>query len=315
MKLDIIAYRDLINTNNALVIQNFETALLQKGIIGIEGVPEFENKTRAYIDAARAFSALPDSIKQQYAPERDKGDTEGYESGAERFKNQDGIWQVDDKKSSFYAFVPDNDRNKWPREMDLKTPYLALGELIFQTGKLLLDVMGLNNKLGLQLEHLVGYGRMLHYKKETDATNINPDWCGAHYDHGVFTGLIPAYYFRNGKEVDEPEGAGLYIMPSDGFQFEKIEASNKSILLFQVGEFSQLLSNDKIKATKHIVKKASGEIERFSFALFNSADDSTIIKSQSKLIEDERYKDNQFLDGSISYKKWQDASYERYRAK
>ena len=314
MKLDIISIHDLINTKNIEAITHLKTALLQKGIVGIRDIPEFENKSRAYINAARAFSSLDDSIKQKYTPNRDSGHTEGYELGAEWFNNKDGIWQVDDKKASFYALVPDSVRNRWPLEVDLKTPYLALGELIFNTGKILLNIMGLNDSVGLDHDKLVGHGRMLHYHKENDTTNENPNWCGAHLDHGVFTGLMPAYYFRDGVEISEPDEAGLYIIPSDGDEFEKIESSGKDILLFQVGEFGQLISDDRIKATKHMVRKAKGQIERFTFALFYSADDHTIIKSNSKLIHDERYQSHQFPDGSISYDEWQKASYEKYKA-
>lgn len=314
MKLDIISYNDLLEPNHTTARKDVETALLSKGIVGIRDVPDFVAKSRHYIDAARQFSALESKIKLQYAPNRDTGDTEGYEIGAERFKNTAGVWQVDDKKASFYAFVPDRTRNKWPKESDLKTSYLALGELIFNTGKLLLNAMGLNESVGLQHDLMYGYGRMLHYHKENHLTNTNPDWCGAHLDHGIFTGLLPAYYFHNGQEVDEPAEAGLYITLDENQKFEKIEASDKSILLFQVGEFGQLISNDRIRATRHIVKKAHNEIERFTFALFFNPDPNYIIHSQSKLIADPRYAHYQSPDGSISYATWEKASYEQYRA-
>lgn len=314
MDLNIISYHDLLKSNNPKIIQDIEKALLQKGIIGVRDVPEFEIKSRQFIEAARQFSKLPNTVKQQYAPNRDAGETEGYELGAERFKDQNGVWQIDDKKASFYAHVPDDASNKWPHEIDLRSPYLDLGQLIFKTGKLLLNIMGLNDAIGLKHDLLKGNGRMLHYHKENATHESNPNWCGAHFDHGVFTGLIPAYYFQHEKEIDEPHEAGLFIVPSDGQDFEKIHAADKSILLFQVGEFGQLISNDKIKATKHIVKKAQEEIERFTFALFYSADGNTMIHSHSKLIEDVRYSENQSADGSISYEKWEEASYERYRA-
>jgi isopenicillin N synthase-like dioxygenase len=232
----------------------------------------------------------------------------------ERFKKKNGEWQIDDNKASYYAFVPDHSHNKWPREVDLKTPYLSLGELIFKTGKQILDRVGLNATTGLIHEEMSGYGRMLHYHKQSDETKENDNWCGGHYDHGVFTGLMPAYYFREGVMIPEPDEAGLYIKPSDSTQYEKFDAADKSVLLFQVGEFGQLISNDRIKATEHRVHKAWGEIERFAFALFYSAGDATRIKSQSILTRDERYSFNQGEDGSVTYDDWQMASYARYRA-
>lgn len=314
MELDIVSYNKISDPTNKGAIDKLQAALFTKGIVGIQHVPEFENTTRLFVNAAREFSALPDEIKQRYAPDRDAGDTEGYELGAEWFKNQDGVWQIDDRKASFYAFVPDRSCNKWPKEVDLRTPYLRLGELIFKTGKLLLTAMGLNDSIGLNDNLIIGYGRMLHYHKENDSTNANPDWCGGHLDHGILTGLVPAYYFRDGIEVEEPEEAGLYIVPTDGDEFKKIHASDKSILLFQAGEAGQLISNDQIKATKHIVKKAKGGIERFTFALFYNADKEFLINSTSILTKDARYLQNMSKDGSISYEKWEKASYERYRA-
>lgn len=312
MELDIVSYIDICDLTSSR--QKIETALLTKGIIGVSGVPDFEKLTRRYISACQQFSKLPDHVKNQYAPNRDNGETEGYELGAERFKNKNGEWLIDDKKASYYAFVPEDPRNVWPKEIDLKTPYLALGKLIFETGKILLNAIGLNESVGLIHDQLQGYGRMLHYHKESQLTNDNPNWCGAHLDHGVFTGLVPAYYFQNEMEVDEPSEAGLFITPSNGNSFEKIYASDKSILLFQVGEFGQLISNDRIKATRHLVKKAFDGIERYTFALFYSAGDQTTIRSQSILTSDARYQDNQSSDGSITYDKWQKASFARYRA-
>ena len=313
MKLDIIAYQDLIDAANLVAHQSLERALLGKGIVGISGVPRFEERSRAYVEAAVRFTALEESLKNKYAPKRDEGDTEGYELGAEWFKDEAGEWAIDDKKASFYAHVPDHHDNKWPQEVDLKSPYLELGELIFKTGKVLLDIIGINEKIGVQLDQLSGYARMLHYHKEGETTNANPNWCGEHYDHGVFTGLMPAYYFQDGVEVDEPIEAGLDIAPTNGEGFKKIEAADKSIMLFQVGEFGQLLSNDRIRATKHRVKKASNGIDRYAFALFYSAPNNFEVKSDSCLIEDARYRQSQSSSGSISYSQWEEASFARYR--
>ncbi len=312
MDLDVISYHDLINANQNHA--RLEAALLQKGIVGIQHVPDFEKLSRAYIDVARQFAALPDYVKQQYAPDRDTGVTEGYELGAEWFKDAAGNWQIDDKKASYYAYVPDHTKNIWPKEIDLKTPYLKLGELIFNTGKLVLKAIGLDERIGLEHDRLLGYGRMLHYHQEK-TKSANPDWCGAHFDHGVFTGLVPAYYFQHGKDIQEPEEAGLYITPTHGDTFEKIHAADKSILLFQVGQFGQLISNDRICATRHIVKKATNEIERYTFAVFYLADDNTVIQSTSVLRDDVRYRENQSADGKISHGQWHQASYAYYRAK
>lgn len=315
MKLDIISYHDLSSAENIKTLDKCAEALQYKGILGVKDVPDFECITRSYIEACRKFSALPENIKRQYEPDRDAGITEGYELGAEKFLDEQGNWQIDDKKASYYACVPDDPRNKWPSEIDLKTPYLALGELIFHTAKLMLKAMRLDESTNMDLTKLTGYGRMLHYHKEGDVTNANPNWCGAHLDHGALTGLVPAYYFRDGQEIEEPAEAGLYIVPANGGQYEKINANDKSILLFQIGEFAQLMTNDRLRATRHVVKKSKEGIDRYTLALFCDPGVDMMVHSQSELAKDERYAKHQTHDGGISYGRWAEASYERYRAK
>ncbi|HSW70564.1 MAG TPA: 2-oxoglutarate and iron-dependent oxygenase domain-containing protein [Gammaproteobacteria bacterium] len=316
MDLDIIPYPQLVSADSSQLHAQLESALLKKGIVGISQVPGFEQKRKNYLDAARRFAALPQHSKNQYAPDRDSGKTEGYELGAEWFQTQDGQWRKDDKKASFYAFVPDRAENIWPKEMDLRTSYLDLGQLIFQTGKALLSIIGLDKRIQLDHDHLIGYGRMLHYYKEADSSSLNNNWCGAHFDHGVFTGLIAPAYFRDGIEIEEPQEAGLYIVPTGEITFTGVKA-DPSILLFQVGEFGQLISNDQIRATQHCVKKAGAGIERFTFALFYifPAENSYRTISQSKLTHDERYARQKDAEGGLTYQQWADASYERYRAR
>ncbi len=41
----------------------------------------------------------------------------------------------------------------------------------------------------------------------------------------------------------------------------------KSVLLFQMGEFVELITSGRARATDHCVQKASG-VERFAFAVF-----------------------------------------------
>lgn len=315
MKVEVIDYND-IKLGLSDDLQAFVSKVLHDtGIIGIKNIPEYAQLSKQFIVAARQFSALDETIKRQYAPERDKGLTEGYELGAEKFIDSDGQWQIDDKKASFYAYVHDNPRNKWPDEIDLRTPYLQLAQLMFASGKILLNAIGLNESMGISHDELVGYGRMLHYHKESDSHNVNPNWCGAHLDHGLFTALMPAYYFQDGVGIAEPDGAGLYIRPSNGRDFVKVDADDTSILYFQVGEFAQLASDDRIKATKHLVKKAKGNVERFTLAVFFDAASDTLIRSNSEIALDMRYANNANSDGEITYLAWSDATYAYYHAK
>jgi len=313
MKPTILSYDDLTQPSPESQ-EKARQALREVGIIGIKDVPDYIQICHEYIQAAVEFSQLPESIKQQYTPQRDKGQFEGYEIGVEKFLDSNHQWQIDDLKASYYAFVPEQSKNQWPTEVDLKTPYLRLGTLIFNTGKYLLNFLGLNEDIGIEHNSLFGYGRMLHYQKTQDTNQYSPDWCGAHFDHSLFTGLIPAYYFKDGETIDEPHEAGLYIIPTGQNQFAKIEANDKSILLFQVGEFGQLVSDDQIRATKHVVKKSYGNIDRYTFALFYNPDANTRVLSKSILTSDDRYSTSQCPEGSVGFKDWNEASLKRYDA-
>ncbi|STX51050.1 Uncharacterised protein [Legionella busanensis] len=312
MELDIITYEELLDpTFNA---RQIEKPLLDKGVLGVSHVPHFELKYKEYINVARQFSHLNESIKKQYAPSLDSSSTGGYEVGAEWFKNEEGEWQIDAQKASYYASIPDNPLNKWPFEINLKKAYLELGELIFAIGKRLLNKIGLNEQAGLNHDLLRGFGRMLHYQRATDSSEKKDNWCGAHYDHGLFTGLTPASYFKDNEEVNEPKEAGLYILPHNSQRFEKVELPHKAITLFQVGEFAQLLSHDRFTATKHMVKRAPAGIERFTYALFFSPAEKMLIKSNSLLTKDLRYSENQTAEGYLHYKDWDKASLKLYQA-
>ena len=138
MKPTILSYDDLIHPTPQSQAKARQ-ALCEIGIIGIKDIPDFIKTCQEYIQAAVEFSQLPESIKQQYAPHRDMGQFEGYEIGVEKFLDSNLQWKIDDLKASYYAFVPDKNKNQWPAEVDLKTPYLKLGTLIFNTGKYLLN--------------------------------------------------------------------------------------------------------------------------------------------------------------------------------
>jgi isopenicillin N synthase-like dioxygenase len=309
MELDIVDFSAIMAQKHTL-----HEALYNKGIVGVRGVPDYLEASAAYIDAVRQFAALDDDIKKRYMPNRDQGFTEGYELGAEWFKDEFDQWQIDDKKASYYAHVPNDARNPWPLEVDIQTSYMNLGSIMFDAGKRVMDAVGLNEDMGLMRDNLTGFGRMLHYLKQGNTHGKNPNWCGGHYDHGIFTALMPAYYFHHNELIEEPEEAGLFIIPTGEHDYKKIHARDRSIMLFQVGEFGQLLSNDRIRATKHLVKKAHGNVERFTLALFIDPDINMVIRSTSELAKDARYAQNQSMDASISYHAWEQASYERYRA-
>lgn len=304
LNVDIFSYQDFAN-KDPQTLKDLKEALLEKGIIGIKGVPGYKEGAERFILAAREFSALSEEEKNQYAPNRQTGEITGYELGAEKFMRPDGEWTIDDAKASYYAFIPDNDKNRWPEE-GLKDAYLEIAHIMFDTGIKLLESIDLMVKNNIDINKITGFGRMLHYRKQSDATMLNPYWCGAHYDHSLITALLPAFYFIGDEPVAEPEEAGLFVRTKN--EYKKVVSDDPDVLLFQVGEFGQLAMDDEISATEHRVHKARGGIERFTLAVFYDPALDTVVHSKSVLTKDARYG----TEESCTYQRWSEESYKRY---
>lgn len=308
LSLQVIDY-DLLVQGDFSTLQTLHNALFLDGIVGVRGVPSYREKVDEFLRQARAFAALPEEVKQQYEPNRERGDLFlGYEKGKEKFQRSDGRWVVDDLKASYYAFVPDDPRNLWPKEVDLQSGFATLAALMRQMGMLVMEKIGLiGPNTGISIHDTSHVGRLIHYQKTSDTNYDNPLWCGEHFDHSMFTALTPAAYFVGGEEVPEPLDAGLFVKVHGTFQ--KITA-DPDLLLFQVGEFGQLILNDGIQATEHRVHKAAGSIERYALALFFEAPPETVIHSTSKLALDARY--GGVMGAPCSYKHWGEESFKRY---
>lgn len=314
LSLEVISYEDFVQ-NNIQALNRLNRALHEQGIVGIKAVPGYAEKVNAFIEQARKFTALPEEVKKRYAPNHDKGEMFlGYEAGKERFKRPDGKWVVDDLKTSYYALVPDCAVNKWPIEVDLRTAVQDLGMLMSEMGESVMKKIGLvGPSTTINLDGLPTVSRMLCYRKNLENPPENPFWCGAHFDHGLFTALLPAFYFLNGVAIPEPAEAGLFIRTSLDGPFKKVISDDPEVLLFQVGEFGQLVSNDAIKATEHRVHKAKECVERYTMALFFDAPMDTVIHSSSVLTCDERY--GGILGAPCSYRQWHERSFHRYLVK
>jgi len=314
LSLDVISYESFM-AEEPEAMQVLQTALLEKGIVGIRGIPGYREKLFQFIEKSREFSALSEESKEQYAPNHDLGETFlGYEKGKEKFKRPDGRWVVDDLKVSYYGFVPDSSLNKWPLEVDLKTSFQELGALMSEMGTALMEKIGLIGPMtGIFLDGVPRVGRMLYYRKSENSAIENPFWCGAHFDHGMFTTLLPSFYFANGEAVPEPIEAGLYVKTTSEGVFKKVMADDPDVMMFQVGEFGQLTTNDAIRATEHRVRKASGCIERYTMALFFDAPLDAVIRSRSELTNDARYGGGQ--GDPCSYQHWHEESFKRYLVK
>lgn len=308
LDIDIFSYEDFAKHDSA-TIDSIRKALLTKGIVGLRGIPGYKEAAFNFIAHSREFSALDEKIKQAYAPNRKAGEFLGYEIGMEKFLRPDGQWKIDDSKASYYALVPDKEVNVWPSECDLRNPFLQIANIMLKTGRSVLESLELMPK-SFPLDRTDGVGRMLHYHKQSDETMDNPFWCGAHFDHGLFTALMPAFYFVDGKSVSEPLEAGLFVRAKDDPNFYKVISDDPDVLLFQVGEFGQLATDDAIRATEHCVRKAKGGIERFTLAVFFSPPMDTTIHSCSQLTSDLRYSGE--AGDPCTFEHWNEASLNRY---
>ena len=314
LSLDVISYESFMREDPEAMC-TLQTALYKKGIVGIRGIPGYKEKVSRLIEKSREFSALAEEVKEQYAPNHDLGETFlGYEKGKEKFKRPDGRWVVDDLKVSYYGFVPDIAPNKWPVEVDLRTAFQDLGTLMSEMGASVMEKIGLVGKTtGISVDGVPRVGRMLYYRKSENTAIENSFWCGAHFDHGMFTALLPAFYFANGEAVPEPIEAGLFVKTTSDGIFKKVVADDPDVMMFQVGEFGQLATNDAIRATEHHVRKASGCIERYTMALFFDAPLDAVIHSESELTSDARYGGGP--GDPCSYQHWHEESFKRYLVK
>ena len=276
-----------IKASSTEIIQEFRT----NGYIAISQVPGFKTAYDELIDISREFTNLPLDVQGKYSPKDSYA--RGWSRGIEMFHKK-----KDTYKGSYYVTLPESPSypNIWPSELpDFQSRYEKVVGIIHGVGEQVLSM------LIDSLDETTVVSRMLHYstipKGEDDG---NPNWCGSHKDHGLFTGLGPEVYFHSGKQTDKPSNSGLYILNNP--------APNDA-MLFQIGEALELISNGETTATEHYVRKAYGGYERFTLAVFFQPRDDLILNCDDGGVV-EKYKDR-YVKG-MTYKNWNDRSFARY---
>ncbi len=175
-----------------------------------------------------------------------------------------------------------------------------LARLIMQVGQEILPIID-------YMESTCALSRGLDYSAIPEGEDDgNPNYCGEHRDHGIFTGLCPATYFQDGEKVSKPQGAGLMI---EG----KYVNVPDDVMIFQIGEVLELLTNGKIRATDHLVRKPMDKgtrVERITMAVFfDPIDHSKTISCDNQAVLS-KYLDR-FKNG-MTYGEWHQASLEKY---
>ncbi|CAG9325782.1 unnamed protein product [Blepharisma stoltei] len=256
------------------------------GIITVENIPAYQEKRMALLPYARRLALLPDAEKAKLELPEIKYMI-GWSHGKEFYEGT-----ADFSKGSFYA-NPEVDQapryegafhdNVWPESLPgLRIAFRDLGQEIMRVAGLLarsLDkyVLARYNEYqpGL-LEDIVKnhkntVGRLLHYFPQVGSTH---EWCGWHNDHSCLTGLTcPLYLNQTTGEIVSPNElpdvkTGLFIRNRKG-EILKAHLTN-DLLLFQIAETSQIISNGWLQATPHSVLTGGNfpDISRNTFAVF-----------------------------------------------
>merc|ERR1711862_388647 len=145
--------------------------------------------------------------------------------------------------------------------------------------------------------------RMLHYSAIPEGEDDgNPNWCGLHKDHGLFTGLGPERYFLSGKQTAKPPNSGLYILNNEIYPKD-------DVILFQIGEALELATNGRTTATEHYVQKAFLGYERYALAVFFQPNEDMALSCQNEYVL-KKYADRYSPD--MTYRVWNDRSLARY---
>jgi len=260
--------------------------LRQEGFIGIKNVPNFSEVYQSFFYAAREFMLLPEEEKNKYTPTNHY--ISGWSFGTETYNNL-----LDVYKGSYYANYPNIPNNIWPHLHNFKESYLGLSKLLFE---LALKVSVI---VGCYSGPAAGIARMLYYvSPRREEIDSNPNWHGVHRDHSLFTCLCPAIYLSDGEIVQQPINTGLVIQGKE-------VVVEKDIVLLQVGEAAELISNGKITATDHFVKKSPPGYERYTFVLFLDAAPNVRIYSNIT-----KYNDR-YIPG-MTYHEWSLAPFKKY---
>lgn len=286
----IMDYEKLPNLSSQL-ISEFKT----KGYIAVRGVPGFKEAYTKFVEMAREFIALSEAEKEKCSPANNNA--RGWSLGIEAFNGQ-----RDSFKGSFYAALPEEHDlpNVWPEMLEnFKERYEALGAIMFETGKKVLSLLS-------TVSTDRALGRMLYYSPIYEGKDDgSPNWCGNHRDHGIFTALCPELFFKDGVLVPKPANSGLYILGQE-------ISPPDDVMLFQIGEVMELMTNGEVTATDHLVKKAYGGIERYTFALFFDSPDDMVLHCTNPMVI-KKYEDRFTPD--MNFALWNDRSLAKYSVK
>ena len=296
MSLIKVSYEDLLNKDITMkIMQAFGDNGL--GAILITDIPEFKQMKMKLLKLSKKFGELPKSVLETYeSPETFY--SFGWSHGKEKMKGG----KPDTAKGSFYAnpiydepttdkelikkYPASYSKNIWP-SLDVPTMeshFKTVGGFMHQVGLKVLSACDKylstiiedypeQNLYDLINNSKTYKARLLHYYEQEPSKNKEEDAaCGWHLDHGGLTILTKAVYLdAQYNEVEEEEGAGLYIKDREGNTHHGVIPENA--LLCQVGEMLQIMSGGFLQATPHCVKSSKIKgVTRETFPVFIDCD-------------------------------------------
>lgn len=322
LHLTVLSFPKL-ESRDLATLEALQTAFKVDGAVAICDIRDYQGLEDDFFAASIQFSQLSTAKKKEIkAIGGGEGDYDylGWDVASDQSTTSDGKTVKDVSKSSVYFIKPDEHIppvNKWPKQVNLKMPTLALADKIQQVGERVMAYCGIYGE-GAPVRTLEGaenFGRIIHYTPCLDK-DFNPNWHFPHCDHGLITGLTQARYLRADTRVEEPPGAGLHILKGD--TYHKVVAPPGS-LLFQIGDFAQLMTSDAVVATRHKVVKPNppvADLERFTLALFfEPRMDHEVQESTSVLTKDPRYTQHPHHQRRLTFSAWHRATIKNHEVK
>jgi isopenicillin N synthase-like dioxygenase len=256
------------------------------GVIGVKNVPNFIENRLNLLAFSRQLGNL-DPEKKKELTRLNPTDFVGL-----REPTTDPSDIIDYLKGSYYAnsevdsSVDSGDRpeNIWPKTClpGFESSFKTLGQQTVAVGTLLschLDRLiksKFNSYEGNKIEnamknHKNHISRLIYYYPQFGKSY---EWCLWHQDFTLMTALAPSLYMKHStgqiissQEIDDPK-TGLFVRNRKS-QLVKIKVE-PDVLLFQMGEVTQILSGGMFECTPHCVLNDGklDDVSRTSFITF-----------------------------------------------
>ena len=245
-------------------VQDLGTALHQIGFFALINHGVEPKMIQSAYNAAEAFFALPDSVKDQYEIAELGGQRGFTQFGKEHAKDSEApdlkeFWHVGREKP--VAHPVDYPDNIWPREVPQFRSVMAtlFEELETCASSLMMAcaqyLQQPTDFFATQVEEGQTILRVIHYPPVTEDRTPNSQRAAPHEDINLITLLCEAT--TPGLELLKADGEWLPIEPIPGQ------------IIVDTGDMLQALSNGLLKSTTHrVVNPDSSRDRRFSMPFF-----------------------------------------------